>query len=162
MSPLLRVNILITCELDYAISFWLWILLWEYPHFMEISMFHGNYPHFMEIPTFCGYYLHFMYTSVFCGSIHFMWILFSFRGNIHVPWILSAFHACIRISWILSVFRGNIHVLWILSVFCLFYLLYFTHLVEVTGASLLLLFVINLFFCYLFLLTCLFLWVIIN
>ena len=118
----------LSCELYYAISFWLWILSWKYPHFVEIS-------------TFRGYYPHLLYISISCGNIHVLWILSVFCGNIHVPWILSAFRGCIRILWRLSAFRGNIHVPWILSAFCPFYLLHFTHLVKVNGASLLLLFV---------------------
>ena len=47
----------------------------------------------------------------------------------------------IHILWTLSAFCGNIHVLWILSAFCLLYFSHFTHLVKVTGASLLFLFV---------------------
>ena len=56
----------LSCELDYDISFWLWILLWKYPHFVEISTFRRYYPHFVEISTIYGYYLYFMYRSVFC------------------------------------------------------------------------------------------------
>ena len=54
-------------ELDYTISFWLWIISWKSPHLLEISPFHGYYLHFMEISTFCGYYLHFMDLYVFRG-----------------------------------------------------------------------------------------------
>ena len=128
-------------ELNYAISFWSWILSWKYFHFVEISTFHGYYPHFVEISTFRGYYPNFVYISVFCGNIHVLWILSAFLGNIHVPWRLSAFCVCIRIYWKLSAFGVNIHVPWILSAFFPFYLSYFTHLMKVTGESLLLVFV---------------------
>ena len=37
----------LSCELDYTISFWSWILSWKYPHFVEIFTFRGYYPHFM-------------------------------------------------------------------------------------------------------------------
>ena len=57
----------LSCELDYAISFWSWILTWKYTHFVELSTFRGYYPHFVEIFTFRGYYQHFLYISVFCG-----------------------------------------------------------------------------------------------
>ena len=123
------------CELDYAISFWSWILSWKYPHFVEISTFCGYYLHFVEISMFRGYYPHFVYISIFRGNIHVLWILSAFRGNIHVPWILSAFHVFICILWRLSAFRGNIHVPWILSVFRPFYLSSFTCLVKLTGAT---------------------------
>ena len=136
----------LSCELDYPISSWLWIVSWKYPHFVEISKFHGYYPHFMGISAFRGYYPHFVLISVFCGNIHVLWILSAFCGDVHVPWILSAFFVCIRISWMLSVFCGNIHVPWRLSAFHSFYLTHFTHIVKVTGASLLFLFVIYLFF----------------
>ena len=124
----------LSCELDYTISFWSWILSWKNPYFMEIPTFRGYYPHFVYISTFRGYYPHFVYISVFPGNIHVLWILSAFGGNIHVPWILSAFCACIRISWRLSAFCGNIHVPWISSAFNPFYLSNFTHLVKVTGA----------------------------
>ena len=58
----------LSCELDYPISFWLWILTWKYPHFVEISTFHGYYPHFVEISTFYGYYPYFVYISIFRGD----------------------------------------------------------------------------------------------
>ena len=41
----------LSCELDYAISFWSWILSCKYPHFVEISTFRGYYPHLMEISS---------------------------------------------------------------------------------------------------------------
>ena len=63
----------LSCDLDYAISFWPWILSWKYPHFVEISTFRGYYPHFMEISTLCGYYPHFVDIPALCGYYqHFM------------------------------------------------------------------------------------------
>ena len=118
----------ISCEIDYAISFWSWILSWKYPHFVETSTFRGYYPYFMEISTFCGYYPHFVYVSIFCG-------------NIHVPWILSAFCVCISISWRLSAFCGNVHVLWIFPALRAFYISHFTRLMKVTGESNIFLFI---------------------
>ena len=50
----------LSCELDYVISFLSWILSCKYPHFMEISIFHGYYPYFVDISVFCGYYPHFV------------------------------------------------------------------------------------------------------
>ena len=50
----------LSCELDYVILFWSWILSWKYPHLVEISTFRGYYPHFVEISTFCGYYPYFV------------------------------------------------------------------------------------------------------
>ena len=70
----------VSCELDYIISFWLWILSWKYPHFVEISTFRGYYPHFVEISTFHGYYPHFMYISVFCGYYQHLMEISTFRG----------------------------------------------------------------------------------
>ena len=131
----------LSCEIDYAISLWSWILSWKYPHFLGISTFRGYYTHFVEISTFRRYYPQFVYISVFRGNIHVLWVLSAFCGNIHVPWILSAFCVCICISCRLSVFCGNIHVSSILFAFRPFYLSQFTHLVRVTGASLLFLFV---------------------
>ena len=55
----------LSCELDYTILFWSWILSWKYPHFVEISTFYGYYPHFVEIYMFRGYYPHFVHISVF-------------------------------------------------------------------------------------------------
>ena len=98
----------LSCELDYAISFWLWILSCKCPHFVEIS-------------TLRGYYPHFVYITVFCGNIHVLWILSAFCGNIHISWRLSAF--C-----------GNIHIPLMLSAFRPFYLSHFTYLVKVTVA----------------------------
>ena len=70
----------LSCEIDYSISFWLWVLLCKYPHFVEISMFRRYCPHFVEISTFRGYYPHFVYISVFCGDYpHFVEISI-FRG----------------------------------------------------------------------------------
>ena len=46
----------LSCELDYAISFWSWILSCKYTHFVEISTFRGYYLIFVEISTFRGYY----------------------------------------------------------------------------------------------------------
>ena len=57
----------LSCELDYAISFWPWMLSWKSPYFVEKSTFHWYYPHFMEIFTFCEYYLHFVDIYVFHG-----------------------------------------------------------------------------------------------
>ena len=111
---------------------------------IQITLFssgRGYYPHFVEIFTFCGYYPHFVDISTFCGNIHVPWIFSTFRGNIHVPWILSTFCVYIRISWRLSAFCGNIHVPWMLSAFFPFYLSNFTHVVKVTCASLIFLFV---------------------
>ena len=39
----------LSCELDYAIPFWLCILSWKNPHFVEISTFCEYYRHFVEI-----------------------------------------------------------------------------------------------------------------
>ena len=75
----------LSCEIDCTISLWSWILLWKYPHFVQISTFHGYYPHFVEIPTFRGYYPHFVYISVFRENIHILLILSAFHENIHVP-----------------------------------------------------------------------------
>ena len=70
----------LSCELDYAISFWSWILSWKYPHFVEISAFRQYYPHFVEISTFRGYYPHFVHVSIFRGYYpHFVEIS-KFRG----------------------------------------------------------------------------------
>ena len=57
----------ISCEIDYTISFWSWILLWKSLHFMEISTFCGYYLHFMEVSKFRGYYLHFLGIYVLRG-----------------------------------------------------------------------------------------------
>ena len=54
-------------ELDYSILFWSWILLWKYPHFMEIFTSRGYYPHLVEISMFCGHYLHFVDISALHG-----------------------------------------------------------------------------------------------
>ena len=77
----------LTCELDYTILFWLWILSWnisairgDYPHFVEISTFCGYYPHFVEISTFRGYYPHFVYVSVFRGYYLHLAEITMFRG----------------------------------------------------------------------------------
>ena len=56
-----------SCELDYAISFWSWILSRKYPHFMEIFTFRGYYPYFVEISMFRRNYPHFVEISLFCG-----------------------------------------------------------------------------------------------
>ena len=112
----------LSCELDYPISFWSWILSCKYPHFVEIS-------------TFCGYYPHFVVISVYRGNIHVLLILSAFHGNIHVPWILSAFCGCICTLCILSEFCGNTHFPCILSAFRPFYLSYFARLLKVTGAK---------------------------
>ena len=124
------------CELDYAISFCSMDII------VEKFAFHGN----IHVPWLLSasrgnihipwIYPHFVYISIFSGNIHIPWILSVFRGNIHVPWILSAFCVYIRILWRLSTFCVNIHVLWILSEFRPFYLSHFTHIVKVTGASL--------------------------
>ena len=70
----------LSCELDYVLSFWSWILSCKYPHLLEVYTFRGYYPHFVyifvlreyylhfvEISTFRGYYPHFVYISIFCG-----------------------------------------------------------------------------------------------
>ena len=35
----------LSCKLYYAISFWSWILMWKYLHFVLIYTFRGYYPH---------------------------------------------------------------------------------------------------------------------
>ena len=42
----------LSCDIDCVISLWSWILLWIYPHFVEISTFRGYYPHFCVYPYF--------------------------------------------------------------------------------------------------------------
>ena len=106
----------LSCDLDYTMSFWLWILSWKYLHFLEISTCRGYYPQCVVISTFCGHYLHFVFISVFCRNIHISWILSAFCGNIHILWK----------------YTRSVDIIRILS---LLYLTY-NHLVKVTGASL--------------------------
>ena len=94
----------LSCEIDYDISFWSWILLWKYPHLVEISkfrgyyphlvyisVFRGDYPHFVEITTFPGYHPYLVYISVFRGDYpHFVEIS-TFRGY-HPHFIRSISH----------------------------------------------------------------------
>ena len=63
----------LSCEIDYTISFWSWILSWKSLNFVEISTFRGYYMYFVEISTFRGYYPHFVDIYVFRGYYpHFM------------------------------------------------------------------------------------------
>ena len=65
----------LSCDLDYTISLWSWILLWKCLHFLKISTFCGYYLHFMEISKFRGYYSHFVDIYVLRGYYqHFMGI----------------------------------------------------------------------------------------
>ena len=57
----------LSCQLDYTIPFWSWILSWKSLYFVEISTFCGYYLHFLEISTFRGYYLHFVDIYVLRG-----------------------------------------------------------------------------------------------
>ena len=57
----------LSCELDYDISFWSWMLSWKCPHFVEISRLCGYYPNFVYISVFCGDYPHFVEISISRG-----------------------------------------------------------------------------------------------
>ena len=81
---------LLSCELDYSISFWLGMLSWKYPYFVEISTFHGYYLHFMNISVFCGYYLHFVEISTFRGYNPYLVEISTSVDIICISWILSA------------------------------------------------------------------------
>ena len=80
----------LSCELDYAISFWLCILSWEYPNFVEVSTFPRYYPHSVDLSVFCGFYPHFVEISIFCWYYpHFVEISTSV-DIIRILWILPA------------------------------------------------------------------------
>ena len=104
----------LSCELDYAISFWLWISLWKSPHFVEISTFRGYYPHSVEISTLRGYYPHFVDIYVFHGYYpHFMEISMFRRYYLHFMEISTSrgyypnFVGIIRIGHITSYLARN-------------------------------------------------------
>ena len=102
----------LSCEIDYTISFWSWILSWKSLNFVEISTFRGYYMYFVEISTFRGYYPHFVDISALRGYYpHFMDIIYIYH--------ITSYLAC------------NFRPIYFK----------FNHLVKVTGASLIFLFV---------------------
>ena len=123
----------LSCELDYAISFWLWILLWKCLHFVEISTFCGHYPHFVEISTFRRYYPHFVYISLFCGDyppsvdiIRILWKYPYFMEIIRISWKYPRSVNIIRVSSILSLtFYSSIESDWCITSFPVCNLIFF-------------------------------------
>ena len=92
-------------DLDY-VSFVLVVdnirILWKYPHFVEMSTFHGYYPHFVDISVFLGYSPHFVEISTFCGYFRIYWKYSPFVDILCISWIYPDFMDIIRIGHITS------------------------------------------------------------
>ena len=65
----------LSCELDYVISFWSWILLWKHPRSVDIIRILCIYPYFVDIIRILWKYPR----SV--DIIRISWILSVFRGH---------------------------------------------------------------------------------